>query len=342
MADNFTSFSEFRNHVLLSLEPDSAETMKRDKDKRSVVGYDIYQYSQYNTTQIRYVPMVFDLIIDATLSLCCHLERTLFTKNKDTYLARLQHTGDGGYLFLKTPLHAVIFNTYFYFCLRLLNSCFLFKQAYTLIGADERPLTVRSAITYDDSFEYMTIKDELHGRGGRSGSAVVSCARILARDRLDRCLIDNETYQFFSGNFFGIENLSSYDVNMITHWLHNQIENGRNGMDSSRPEMTFVSNLLQPIRTTLNNRNNGYLECRTHKIGKVTSKNEKLDVYNVEIKAMISVIEVIDVLRHTYGTCNGGTNPGLFDTEKTFPEYLVTTIGNLNTSGLGESRLKIE
>lgn len=196
-------------------------------------------------------------------------------------------------------------------------------------------LTIRSTVAYADCDEYTNIKAEM---GGYTGTAIVTCARILARDKLDRMLIDSETYQYFIERFFGIENLPSFDTDGMTHLFYKYYD--------THPEVEkqheIISNLLQPIRSPLNERNNGFLECRTHKIGYLKSKQTELDIYNVEIKTILSTIEIIDVLKHVYRKEYGDAIPGLIDETKTYPEYIISTIGNLNTFGLGDTQLKTE
>lgn len=40
------------------------------------------------------------------------------------------------------------------------------------------------------------------------GSAIINCARIISKDRLNRCLIDAETNKWFLHNTNGIETLT--------------------------------------------------------------------------------------------------------------------------------------
>jgi hypothetical protein len=107
--------------------------------------------------------------------------------------------------------------------------------------------------------------------------------------------------------------------------------------DTNTAAHSVISNLMQPVRSGLISRNNGFIECRTHKIGKLRSKLIEIDIYNVEIKAILSTIETINVLKHIHRN-----KDGLLNDKKTFPEYIITMIGNLNTLGLGETQIKIE
>ena len=76
---------------------------------KSILGMDIFQYSQYELKKQTLIPFLFKLIQDAVHKNCLESNSYLFQKyaDKEKIEKDFIHTGDGGFQILDTPLHAV-------------------------------------------------------------------------------------------------------------------------------------------------------------------------------------------------------------------------------------------
>jgi hypothetical protein len=169
----------------------SKENIKQET--KAVLGLDIYNYSGYEEDKQSLIPFIFDLLLDSGFGYTRSAEKTLF---KDIAIqGHFISTGDGGFIIFPTPLHALVFNLYFSAVLHIFNSGHFCPGLSGYIGE----LNIRSAVTYDNIFNY---------ENNWYGKAVIKNSRILSKDRLNRFLIDKETYNYFMKNFNGIESLS--------------------------------------------------------------------------------------------------------------------------------------
>ena len=78
--------------------------------EKTVLGIDIYQYSQYQSLEQSIVPFLFKLIYKEASELC--LKKTGFVfQNYETsdFKDQFIETGDGGFQLFETPLHAILF-----------------------------------------------------------------------------------------------------------------------------------------------------------------------------------------------------------------------------------------
>jgi hypothetical protein len=161
------------------------------QERKAVLGLDIYKYSSFDTKKQNLIPFVFDIIIDDAIKNLNISEKTLFASSfRKIFIS----TGDGGFLIFETPLHALIFNLYFYGSLHLFNTGHLFPKLSQYIGE----LVIRSVITYENIYPY---------EGVYYGKAIITNARMLSKDKLNRFLVDQNTYTYFIRNFNGIETL---------------------------------------------------------------------------------------------------------------------------------------
>lgn len=255
--------------------------------KKAILGIDIYKYSKFKFHQQSLVPLVFHEIIKMTLDQIAISEPTLFRNyiNPDSIKFENIDTGDGGFFIFNNPLEAVIFTIYFHSILHLYNSSNLLpdmNQLRKIIGE----ITIRYAMTYDDIYTY----DKKY-----YGSGIITCARILSKDKLNRFLIDRDSVDWFSTKMNSVENLQSIrsdDLQM----------------------MDFLKDVQKFDSSFFSENTNRICNVDLLKIGGITAKGDSVDIYNLCLKVFMKRGEVIlgsnAISKHTI------------------------TVGNLNTSGI--------
>ncbi|GHV84294.1 hypothetical protein AGMMS50212_16340 [Spirochaetia bacterium] len=117
-------------------------------ENKSILGFDIYKYSDYDLEKQNLIPFIFDLLLDDTIDTVIKKEKTLFEHfvRKANFIS----TGDGGFLVFDTPIHALIFNFYFYSALHL----FITGHFYPKLSKFIDTLLIRTTITYDKLYNY--------------------------------------------------------------------------------------------------------------------------------------------------------------------------------------------
>jgi len=215
--------------------------------KKSVLGLDIYKYSGYPEEKQNFIPYVFDLLLDETDKQLKSEEKTLFESFniKDNFIS----TGDGGYVIFSKPFHAFVFNFYFYSILHLFNTEHLFPELKKYIGE----IFIRSVITYDKVYLY---------NKNSYGNAIITNSRILSKDRLNRFLIDKNTFEYFNMVCNGIESIP------LIPDKFNQIFGGAD---------TYF----------FNKKNTPFRNIHVQKLNDTLAKNLSLVIYNVEIQLNI-------------------------------------------------------
>jgi len=259
--------------------------------RTAVLGLDIYKYSEYEENKQNLIPFIFDIILDETIkSLEPSGDLYLFKSDLENIRNNFISTGDGGYLFFKTPFHALIFNMHFYSVLHMFNTGHFYPNLLKYVGN----LIIRSAITFDNIFEY---------EGKFYGKAIIDNSRILSKDRLNRLIIDNNVFDYFNINFNGIESLPLVVVETIEKIMNEKYE-----------KMTFFCK--KDFYNKYNNPIGSPIIRNIHiqKIEDLLSKNTKLKLYNIEIQYSAAWYDSSD------------------ETKKT--EIFILTIGNLNTNSL--------
>ena len=249
---------------------------------RSVLGIDIYQYSRMPGECQRLVPTLFKLLYDTAWSLCCEKERFIFGSSEppDAFVP----TGDGGFKIFATPLQAIVFAVYFEVGLAAFNGYFLFPALRGMLGA----LSVRYALTHD-----LLIEQD----NNFYGAAIINNARILARDALNRFLIDGYTVDWFQKNLLTLESLLTLTADDL-----------RQISALNQADDKVVTDLFD---TTISQQ--GFKTVHLQKIGVVTSKQTTLDVYSLMLQVALS------------------QDDGRIDTAK---RKVVVSIGNLNPTGV--------
>ncbi|SIO29834.1 hypothetical protein [Fibrobacter sp. UWB11] len=278
----------------VSKEPDESEQIDFEKsldgflsrwedDKKAVLGIDIFKYSQFDYKKQKLIPFVFSLLRKEAEKCFSYAESFFSYRYVND---RIQHdlidTGDGGFLIFDEPIDAVVFLLHFNAFLHLYNSYHLYPKLRKYVG----PLTIRYAITYDLLYK---INSRFYGR------AIINNARIISKDKLNRLLIDDKTYEWFLLNTNGIENLPYVKKTDLKHL-------NQNAQDEDR--------LFSVALGDIDDGNIRNVFCQ--KLEKIHVKDDDFDIYNLMIQSFL--------------TFHGETE------NKRIP--VVTTIGNMNCNGI--------
>lgn len=299
LKDNMTSpkvTSDPRFHELMKTLTDSS--VKLGKTSYCVVGIDILGYSQYKFSQQAYIPVLFDLLLDEAIKHARESEYLTFNAyTAEAIRERFIPTGDGGFLVLKNPLEGLLFSLTFAAILHLYNAHSFYPGLRYSLG----PVRVRYCLTHDKVYKY---------RKNYFGPGIITNARIMSRDKLDRCLVDENIISWFLEKINGIESLRVFTIRDLIRKMQfnpfNQLPEGQNYFMSS-----IISDDLKEDNVPR------ILSLSTQKIGIITAKDQPLNVYNLYIQ-----------LAKSY---NDESNPSMRD------NYVIN-LGSLNTSGLNDSR----
>lgn len=253
---------------------------------KSVLGIDIYQYSQYELKKQTLIPFIFELIQDAVYQNCVESNAYLFQKNKAEKLEKdFIHTGDGGFQILDTPLHAISLAVNYELFIRYYNSYHFYPKLRKIIG----PISLRYSISTGSVFQF---NENYFGPG------IINCARMLSKDHLNRCLMDQSTYDWFMHTMMGIENLQFISIEDIS--TYSQFALYDMGQEVNH-DMIFPHKKdfsFQKIIST-----------DVQQIGEIKAKHTSLNIYNLHLQFLGSIREAKD-------------------------KPIVVTIGNLNLSGI--------
>ncbi|MFH2141461.1 MAG: hypothetical protein ABIJ97_03495 [Bacteroidota bacterium] len=282
----------------INIVPDEI-TLRKDLEKyvnvenftiKSVLGIDIYRYSSYPHFEQTLIPFLFKILFQTAIKFCLENNQFVFQINKKRdFDNAFLSTGDGGYLILDTPMHALLFAINFEIIVRSYNSYHLYPKLRKIIGE----ISLRYAMTYDAVYYF---DNNFYGR------AIINNARILQKDDLNRCLIDQETYAWFQLNTDGTENLQILSINEVA-----------NIFDFQNYDKSFIKKGKNLIISTENSRTHGIINSDILKIGKIQSKDSELNVYNLHIQVTTRISEL-----------NNNENARI----------ITISLGNLNTSGI--------
>ena len=254
--------------------------------KKSVLGIDIFKYSKYDYAKQKLIPIIFRYLVSCTIDSCFLLESNFtFHYDKESILKEMIDTGDGGFLVFQNPIDTIIFLTYFAANLHSFNSYHSYPNLRKYIG----PLTIRFAITYDKVYQ---IDSNFYG------PAIINNARIMSRDKLNRLLIDGNTYDWYLLNTNGIENILLIS---IEHLFRQKPLAGltRDQVKS----LIFKNDKGSPVIKNV--------FCQ--KLERINVKDDNFDVYNLIIQICLFMYDDEKVDEHT---------------------AFITTIGNMNCNGI--------
>ncbi len=231
--------------------------------QKVILGIDIYRYSQYPVAEQTYIPVVFNELYKATVKDLVKGEPFIFEAyglSANDFEKRFISTGDGGFQIFNNPVEAVIFALYFQMNVKLFVS-----------GASSMPyagslhklidnIDLRYAITSDLIYLF---------NANYFGPGIINNARILAKDNLNRLLIDSNTIKWFTKNIHSVENLLVMNKKSFT-------------------SSEYFKNYDQELSSLLFNINNSFKSVDVLTIGSIMAKNIKLEIYNLHIQAIIS------------------------------------------------------
>jgi hypothetical protein len=262
----------------------------RSFSKVAVLGIDIYRYGQYRHLEQTLIPTLFKILFEKAIRLCLENNQFVFQyyskeKIEEAYI----NTGDGGFVIFDTPIHAMFFAINFEMVVRAYNAYHLFPKLRNIIGS----ISLRYAITRDTIF---------HFHENYFGSAIINNARILERDTLNRCLIDQNTYDWFMTNIDGIENLQVYTVDQIA-----------NIYEFLNYDRKFIEDGSNEILRREASRESGIINSDVSKIGQIMSKESLLNIYNLHVQVTTKI----------FADNNIGSK-----------RVITISLGNLNTAGI--------
>jgi hypothetical protein len=261
--------------------------------KQAVLGIDVYRYSQFDLLPQSLVPFVLRLLYSEVCQLLRAGDPYLFHDVDRKLRKHFIDTGDGGFQLLDTPIHALLFALNFETILRAFNSFRFYPRLRKLFDTD---LNVRYAITYDRVF---TFERNYYGPG------IINNSRIIGRDKLNRCLIDQGTFDWFTRNTRGVENLGSIglqDLHRLPDFEGYDASLATKDGQIFPPKGGFQ--LLTPWK-----------DIDVLKIGDISVKNDSMPVYSLHMHVMLTLGD---------------------EKDQTKKETFTVTLGNLNTSGIAD------
>ncbi len=258
--------------------------------KKSILGVDIRKYGSFDNFVQPLIPILYRILFDEAIEHCLRTQEFTFQNySKESIREQTIDTGDGGYLIFDTPLHSLLFACSFAMVLRLFNSYHLFPKLRATIGE----INLRYAITFDRLYSI---------NGNYYGRSIINNSRIINKDTLNRCLIDEGSYQWMLLNIDGLENLQVLSIKEIAN------------IDAFQEydQSIIASGKNEFFEEKENTRNFGIINSDILKIGMIRSKNTELNVYNIHIQ--LSVVMHAD--------------------DKDKMRTITISLGNLNTSGI--------
>ncbi|MFP4471847.1 MAG: hypothetical protein ACLFPE_14280 [Bacteroidales bacterium] len=259
---------------------------------KSVLGLDIYQYSTgYGELEQALIPFLFRRFMETTIRQCFTNHKYIFQKYtpqriRDHFIS----TGDGGFFIFDTPLHSLVFAMNFAIVLRVFNAFHFYPKLRRIIGS----INLRYAITYDNIYKF---GNNFFGR------AIINNARILQRDNLNRCLIDQNVNKWFLVNIGGLENLQVITMTEISN-----IQDFLDDYDCS-----ILDENPDEIFGIIEKRTYGIINSDILKIGKIQSKSTELNIYLLHLQVSLKLVN---------------------DDDPEQTKVFTISLGNLNTAGI--------
>ncbi len=259
---------------------------------KSVLGIDIYQYSSgYGVLEQSLIPFLLHRFMEVAIEQCFVNHRYIFQKYdpkriRDHFIS----TGDGGFFIFDTPLHSLLFAINLAVVLRVYNAFHFYPKLRRIIGS----INLRYAITQDNIYKF---GNNFFGR------AIINNARILQRDNLNRCLIDQNVNKWFLVNIGGIENLQVLTMTEVSN-----IEEFLNDYDCN-----VLDEYPDEIFGIIEKRTYGIINSDILKIGIIQSKSTELNIYLLHLQVALKLIN---------------------DDDPKQTKVFTISLGNLNTTGI--------
>ena len=108
------------------------------------------------------------------------------------------------------------------------------------------------------------------------GRAIINNARILNKDTLNRCIIDQNVYDWFTLNIDGMENLQLITIDDITNIYEMQGSYDTQILEEHEDAM-FGHKI---------SRETGIINSDVLKIGEIHSKESNISVYNIHLQVV--------------------------------------------------------
>ncbi len=259
--------------------------------KRAVLGIDIYRYGMYKHLEQVLIPPLFKILFEKAIRLCLENNQFVFqTYSKERIEKNFISTGDGGFVIFDTPLHALFFAINFEMVIRAYNSYHLFPKLRNIIGS----LSLRYAVSYDTIFRF----DHNY-----YGSAIITNARILNKDTLNRCLIDQQTYDWFLISIDGLENLQVLTIEDIAN-IYDFLDYDRKWIAGGVNEI---------LDRNADNRRTGIINSDILKVGQIQAKETLVNIFNLHLQISMQIYS---------------------DRKVESKRTITVSLGNLNTSGI--------
>ncbi|MCK4678095.1 MAG: hypothetical protein KAT48_08200 [Bacteroidales bacterium] len=286
----------FDKTIVIPDEKDLLEKLKEyikydDIGNKSVLGIDIFQYSSFGKYEQTLLPFVFKTLFETTIKQCLANHQFIFQKSSAESIEKnFISTGDGGFLIFDTPLHALLFASNLAVTLRIYNSFHFYPRLRKIIG----PINLRYAITYDKIYSF---------ENNYFGRAIINNARILIKDNLNRCLIDENVHSWFMRNIDGLENLQIINMMDIIN-----IYEFKKHYDTCQKDI-----LKDEVFESEPSRRYGIINSDILQIGKIQSKETELIIYNLHLQVTLNLYN---------------------DEDRTQTRTITVSLGNLNTAGI--------
>ncbi|MBX7086657.1 MAG: hypothetical protein K1X70_09530 [Leptospirales bacterium] len=230
--------------------------------KVSVLAMDGYRYSQGSFRQQATIPIVLWGLHDLTMRVLKANERFLFYSDDPPKI----DLGDGGFLIFPTPLHSLLYAVWFEVGLRLYNTYHISPEFRKLVG----PLTMRYSIAYNDLIQVDS---------NYYGPAIITAARIISRDRLNRCLLDQGSVDWFMRYFNGVENLQLISLPEVMNILKEIY-----GKLYHPPQLNAQSETS--LFQLLKDKHWGFRSIHIQSIGDLPIKGGNIGVHNLCVQAL--------------------------------------------------------
>ena len=261
---------------------------------QAVLGIDVYRYSELDPIPQSVLPFVLRLLYSEAYGFSRSGCPFLFHDSNDELREHFIDTGDGGFQLLETPVQALVFALEFETILRSFNS-YRFYPGLRSVFRDD--ITVRYAMTYGTVFAF-----------DRSyyGPGIIDNSRLLGRDRLNRCLIDQGTLDWFTRNTGGVENLGTIGLKDLQRMPDFKDYDAK--LAAHNTPVFPVTGGLQAA--------NQWKDVDVLRIGAVSAKERKLQVYSLHVHFVSVLIDEKDHAKR---------------------QFFTVTLGNLNSAGIADS-----
>jgi hypothetical protein len=246
-------------------------------ETKTILGLDIYRYSDYKSGIQEYVPVLFRLLYKTAISSCIKNEPFVFQKYGTTYgdfESNFINTGDGGFQIFDNPLQALVFAAYFQAGVIRSNSNTFNKEIYINLSRKIGRIELRYAISTGGIFSY---------NKNFYGEAIINNARMLSKDNLNRFLSDYASIDWFNKTINTIENLMIIKLSELRLLAYFKDYN-------FSKDSRLIVDFGEPVFKTL----------ETQKIGIIKSKNTSIEIHNLRVQLKLIPSGILGDIKTKY------------------------------------------